>query len=293
MYTQAQEQARERSMSPEQGQGSLSRSTSKAGNAEVAPRSCAEVLRENGGDLTLFESTEIMRFPEIWFFGAGADKLEGDPSEASSSTCHCFDNEKGDYKIVLDDHLQYRYRILRLLGKGVFGQVVKAMDCKTKDRVAVKVVRNKAFSQTDALAEAKLLEHILRADPDDRAHVVHMADHFEFRGHLCLVFELLSIDLAKVLQHTLPHGLLPKLTHRFACQILKALAFLNRQRIVHRDLKPDNVMLRDSWGGCVKVVDFGSSCFEREGLHHSTYVQSRFYRAPEVILGIPYGGRVP
>jgi len=269
----------------------VTRSQSNSASATPAVvRSPSQVLQEFGTYLTEFERNEILRFREIWWFGVGADKIQGITEAPTAACSRSFDNTKGDYHIVVDDHLHYRYRIMQLLGRGAFGQVVKALDCKSGARVAVKVVRNKAFSQSDPLAEAKLLDHIRCADPEDRSHVVHMVDYFEFRGHACVAFELLSIDLAHVLKQTAPHGLLPKLTHRFACQILKALAFLKRLRIIHRDLKPDNVMLKDSWGSCLKVVDFGSSCYEKESQHHSTYVQSRFYRAPEVILGVPYGG---
>ena len=56
------------------------------------------------------------------------------------------------------------------------------------------------------------------------------------------------------------------------------------------DLKPENVLIQ-SYSRCqVKVIDMGSSCFTSD--HLSSYVQSRSYRAPEVILGLPYGQKV-
>ena len=56
---------------------------------------------------------------------------------------------------------------------------------------------------------------------------------------------------------------------------------------MHCDLKPENVMLRQPNRSIIKVIDFGSSCLTDERIY--TYIQSRFYRAPEVILGLPYG----
>ena len=55
---------------------------------------------------------------------------------------------------------------------------------------------------------------------------------------------------------------------------------------MHCDLKPENILLRHYNKAMVKIIDFGSSCFSHERVY--TYIQSRFYRAPEVILGIPY-----
>jgi dual specificity tyrosine-phosphorylation-regulated kinase 2/3/4 len=55
---------------------------------------------------------------------------------------------------------------------------------------------------------------------------------------------------------------------------------------VHCDLKPENILLRNKNKSGIKVIDFGSSCFENEKIY--TYIQSRFYRAPEIILGLSY-----
>lgn len=64
------------------------------------------------------------------------------------------------------------------------------------------------------------------------------------------------------------------------------MKLLRRVKIVHCDLKPENILLRSANKSAIKVIDFGSSCFEHERIY--TYIQSRFYRSPEVILGIPY-----
>jgi dual specificity tyrosine-phosphorylation-regulated kinase 2/3/4 len=56
--------------------------------------------------------------------------------------------------------------------------------------------------------------------------------------------------------------------------------------VIHCDLKPENILLKDPTKSGIKIIDFGSSCFQDERVY--TYIQSRFYRAPEIILGIPY-----
>ena len=65
-----------------------------------------------------------------------------------------------------------------------------------------------------------------------------------------------------------------------------SLKFLRRQRVIHCDLKPENILLRQPNKSSIKMIDFGSSCFDDERVY--TYIQSRFYRAPEVILGATY-----
>jgi len=71
---------------------------------------------------------------------------------------------------------------------------------------------------------------------------------------------------------------------------LVALDFIHSLKLIHCDLKPENILIK-SYSRCeVKIIDFGSSCFTRD--HLSSYVQSRSYRAPEVILGLPYDCKI-
>lgn len=72
--------------------------------------------------------------------------------------------------------------------------------------------------------------------------------------------------------------------------MLTSLEYLHSLRLIHCDLKPENILIK-SYSRCeVKIIDVGSSCFETD--HLSSYVQSRSYRAPEVILGAPYGQKI-
>ena len=78
-----------------------------------------------------------------------------------------------------------------------------------------------------------------------------------------------------------------KLIRRFAKQLLSSLILLKSKKVIHCDLKPENVLLAHPARSEIKVIDFGSSCLENEKVY--TYIQSRFYRSPEVILGMTYG----
>jgi len=106
---------------------------------------------------------------------------------------------------------------------------------------------------------------------------------FYFRNHLCIAFELLSSNLYEVLKVNNFQGFDLHVVQSFAKQLLQALSVLRTQNIIHCDLKPENILLQDSTTSSLKVIDFGSSCFSHEKIY--TYIQSRFYRSPEVILG--------
>jgi len=277
------EREREREKERERERQEKEKEKDKEKAKQEIPMTPAKVLKYHMEDLTEYEQGEILDFPQIWYFGAGAPKIRG---TSAATNNHSYDDERGDYMVVLHDHILYRYEVLNPLGKGSFGQVVRSFDFKNNGCVALKMVRNKKRFHHQALVEVKILEHIRERDLESTSNVVHMMDYFYFRNHLCITFELLSINLYEFIKNNNFQGVSLGLIRRFAIQLLAALRFLRKQHIIHCDLKPENVLLKNPTKSGIKVIDFGSSCFEDERVY--TYIQSRFYRSPEVILGIPY-----
>ena len=61
---------------------------------------------------------------------------------------------------------------------------------------------------------------------------------------------------------------------------------MHTENVIHRDIKPENILMKQKGKVGIKIIDFGTSMFSHEATY--MYIQSRFYRAPEVILGAPY-----
>ena len=99
----------------------------------------------------------------------------------------------------------------------------------------------------------------------------------------------MSLNLFDLVKSNKFKGMKLSVIKKFAQSIARALSFVHRKRIIHGDLKPENVLLQQYGRTGVKVIDFGSSVYTDGKL--LTYVQSRFYRAPEVILGLHYDTR--
>jgi dual specificity tyrosine-phosphorylation-regulated kinase 2/3/4 len=117
----------------------------------------AQALRM--ASLNIFERGEIIDFKDIYFCGTQkAKKHVGDLNSQSAN--FGYDDERGDYNIVIGDHLSYRYEIVDLVGKGSFGQVVRCVDHKTGVLVAVKIIRNKKRFHQQALVEVNLLQKL-------------------------------------------------------------------------------------------------------------------------------------
>ncbi|KAI8874968.1 kinase-like protein, partial [Backusella circina FSU 941] len=180
-----------------------------------------------------------------------------------------------------------RYLILDVLGSGTFGQVVKCRNTKTQAIVAVKVVKNKLAYFKQSMMEVAILEMLnQRYDAQDKHHLLRLQDSFIHKKHLCLVFELLSVNLYELIKQNHFRGLSTNLVRVFTAQILDALTVLNEARIIHCDLKPENILLKNLESPTLKIIDFGSACHEVQTMY--TYIQSRFYRSPEVLVGLPY-----
>ena len=97
---------------------------------------------------------------------------------------------------------------------------------------------------------------------------------------------MLNVNLYEHIKIHNFEGFEENLVWKYVIQILKCLLYLSSFKIIHCDLKPENILLRKAGKQLLKVIDFGSSCYEKERVY--TYIQSRYYWAPEVILGIPY-----
>lgn len=205
-----------------------------------------------------------------------------------------------------------RYKLCEtLFTEAAFSVAVKAQDMVTGEYVCLKIINNDKDTLDQCMNEIRLLLYINRHDPTGK-HFVQLRDYF-YTGHrLILVFELLGKNLysyyskvleamekeekatGKVLRRNPRSPLagvftMPRLQH-ISRQILESISFLHRLSLLHVDLKHENILLSGPEENFdIRLIDIGSSAFLFDDI--STYVQSRSYRAPEVILGLPYDGR--
>ncbi|XP_023148815.2 dual specificity tyrosine-phosphorylation-regulated kinase 2 isoform X1 [Amphiprion ocellaris] len=265
-------------------QGSTASNKSTDGKPKPNPLSPEQAMKQFMSKMSSFEHHEVFSYPEVYFTGPSAKKRSGVMGGANNSG---YDDDQGSYIHVPHDHISYRYEVLKVIGKGSFGQVVKAFDHKSQTHVALKMVRNEKRFHRQAAEEIRILEHLRKQDKDSSMNVIHMLENFTFRNHICMTFELLSMNLYELIKKNKFQGFSLPLVRKFAHSILQCLDSLHKNRIIHCDLKPENILLKQQGRSGIKVIDFGSSCYEHQRVY--TYIQSRFYRAPEVILGSRYG----
>ena len=212
-----------------------------------------------------------------------------------------FDREKTgfeetkDFPIIINSIVAGRYQVVEYLGSAAFSKAIQCYDIHTEQMVCMKIIENNKDYFDQSVDEIKLLRYINANCEDlDGKNLLKLIDFFYHKEHLFIVTELLRDNLYEYSKYNREvekkmYFNVPRL-QRITKQILNALSFIHDLKLIHCDLKPENILIK-SYSRCeIKVIDFGSSCFIHD--HLSSYVQSRSYRAPEVILGCRYDYKI-
>ncbi|KAI0887118.1 kinase-like domain-containing protein [Annulohypoxylon maeteangense] len=222
------------------------------------------------------------------------------------------DDDDGHYIVVPDADLTPQYQMIKLLGQGTFGKVVQARDRKRNKLVAIKIIRAVQKYRDASRIELRVLQTLKANDDENRNRCIHLRDCFDFRGHICIVMDLLGSSVFDFLKSNNFVPFPNSQIQSFARQLFTSVAFLHDLNLIHTDLKPENILLCDSAyqtftynrripsssAGVnrqatqrkvlldteIRLIDFGSATFQDE--YHSSVVSTRHYRAPEIILGL-------
>jgi serine/threonine-protein kinase PRP4 len=202
-----------------------------------------------------------------------------------------YDDAEGYYNFQVGEIIGSRYEVFKAHGRGVFSSVLRARDLGTNisppPEVAIKVIRANETMFKAGQVEKVILRKLAEADPEGKRHCIRLLGSFEYRSHLCLVFEPMDMDLrALTKRYGRGIGLSLSAVRIYTQQMLVALHHLRNCGVLHADLKPDNLLVNDR-RTVIKLCDFGSAMFAGDN-EITPYLVSRFYRAPEVILGLPY-----
>jgi dual specificity tyrosine-phosphorylation-regulated kinase 2/3/4 len=183
--------------------------------------------------------------------------------------------ETGRIVVRPSDNIEYRYEIISELGRGAFSNVYKSFDHKENDFVALKVIKNNNRFHKAALKEINIYHKINSCD-DKCKNIINLNRYFKFNSDIYFDFEIGGISLYKYYKDKNPINV-----KTFSSQILNGLVFIHNLNIIHADLKPENIIVENN---ILKIIDFGSSFEERKKGNYYNYIQSRWYRSPEVLF---------
>ncbi len=202
--------------------------------------------------------------------------------------------ETKEFPIIIGSMIAGRYKVVEFLGSAAFSKTVHAIDSTNQNHYCLKIIENNKDYFDQSIDEVKILRYVNANGDSDEYNVLKLHDFFYYKEHLILVTELLKDNLYEYYRFNIENeetvffdlNRLKTLSQ----QILKALSFLHDRRVIHCDVKPENLMIKSYSKSQFKLIDFGSACFIHD--HLSSYVQSRFYRAPEIILGCQYDYKI-
>ncbi|XP_039976781.1 mitogen-activated protein kinase 15 isoform X1 [Xiphias gladius] len=187
----------------------------------------------------------------------------------------------------VEEHISLKYEIKKRLGKGAYGIVWKAADRQTREIVAVKKIFDAFRNRTDA--QRTFREIMFLQEFGDHPNIIKLLNVIRAQNDkdIYLIFEYMDTDLHAVIKK----GTLLKDIHKryVMYQLFKAIKYLHSGNVIHRDQKPSNVLLDTDC--VVKLCDFGlarslNQIQEDSGNPALTeYVATRWYRAPEILLG--------
>ncbi|CAD8048808.1 unnamed protein product [Paramecium primaurelia] len=195
-------------------------------------------------------------------------------------------SNQNDQHNQIEEHILKLYDIQDFKGKGAYGIVWKAIDKQTKQQVALKKIFDAFQNQTDAQRTFREVCFLQQLTDHDNIVKLLKVIQAENQKDLYMVFEYMETDLHKVIRA----GLLSSLHMQYIIyQLLKCLKFIHSGELIHRDLKPSNLLIDSDCK--VKVADFGlaRSVAQSENQYEmpimTEYVATRWYRAPEILLG--------
>eukprot|EP00924_Labyrinthula_sp_SR-Ha-C_P003533 maker-scaffold_53-snap-gene-0.36-mRNA-1 protein AED:0.01 eAED:0.01 QI:72/1/1/1/1/1/2/253/386 len=195
------------------------------------------------------------------------------------------DDSEGYYITQNGEVLNDKYKVLSDIGRGVFSSVLLCENIETKQTNAIKIIRNNKLMSQAATREVIILKSVKGAP-----YVIQLEETFSFQNHICIVFESMKTNLRNILtKYGRNVGLNISSISTFARHLFTGLKFLKKKYIVHADLKLDNILVNEKLS-LVKIADLGSAFqFDLPNLTEKEkvpYLGSRFYRAPETLLGL-------
>ncbi|XP_070180066.1 cyclin-dependent kinase-like 4 isoform X2 [Littorina saxatilis] len=173
-----------------------------------------------------------------------------------------------------------KYEKIGKIGEGSYGVVFK---CRNKETTQLVAIKKFVESEDDPLIKKIAMREIRMLKQLKHPNLVRLIEVFRRKKRLHLVFDYVDHTLLNELDRY-PRGLPEPTVKRIVYQILLAVNFCHQYNTIHRDVKPENILITRQ--GQVKLCDFGfARILTGPGDEYTDYVATRWYRAPELLVG--------
>lgn len=174
-----------------------------------------------------------------------------------------------------------KYEVLGVVGEGAYGVVLR---CRNKDTGEIVAIKKFKESEDDEIVRKTTLREVKILRMLKHENIVELREAFRRKGKLYLVFEYVEKNLLEILEQQ-PSGLPPELVRKYIYQLCRAINWCHEHDVVHRDIKPENLLINPDHS--LKLCDFGfaRTVTAKNRGDLTDYVATRWYRAPELLLG--------
>ncbi|EKX47932.1 hypothetical protein GUITHDRAFT_69171 [Guillardia theta CCMP2712] len=174
-----------------------------------------------------------------------------------------------------------KYEVLGVVGEGAYGVVLR---CRNKESGEIVAIKKFKESEDDEIVRKTTLREVKILRMLQHENIVELREAFRRKGKLYLVFEYVEKNLLEILEQQ-PAGLPPELVRKYIYQLCRAINWCHEHNVVHRDIKPENLLINPDHS--LKLCDFGfaRTVTSKNRGELTDYVATRWYRAPELLLG--------
>eukprot|EP00406_Dinophysis_acuminata_P080288 CAMPEP_0179252982 /NCGR_PEP_ID=MMETSP0797-20121207/22490_1 /TAXON_ID=47934 /ORGANISM="Dinophysis acuminata, Strain DAEP01" /LENGTH=319 /DNA_ID=CAMNT_0020960819 /DNA_START=142 /DNA_END=1098 /DNA_ORIENTATION=+ len=179
-----------------------------------------------------------------------------------------------------------KYDVLSVVGEGAYGVVLKCQNKETNEVVAIKKFKE---SEEDEVVRKTTLREVKILRIMKHENIVQLKEAFRRKGKLYLVFEFVEKSMLDVLELN-PNGVDTETVRTLTCQLARAISYCHQHDVIHRDIKPENLLINPG-DYALRLCDFGFARTMNPGSTLTDYVATRWYRAPELLLGSTHYGK--
>ena len=198
-------------------------------------------------------------------------------------------NNNGDliiyknFKMKSTNNSRIEYEFIKFLGGGSFGKVYEVIR-NGEEHFSIKISSQSPDSIQQCEKEKTILKWVSLPSTNPPPYLSSLIETFSYYGHIIIVMPLYDFSLLNLLERRNYSWFPLNVVQSLLQELTTAVAFLHKNKVIHTDIKPENIMFFQKnlilidYGGCI--------IYPKEG--DTGYFQSLFYRAPEVILQLPY-----
>ncbi|XP_062513596.1 serine/threonine-protein kinase MAK-like isoform X2 [Corticium candelabrum] len=177
-----------------------------------------------------------------------------------------------------------KYVVKQVIGEGAYGVVMKCRHKLNNEWVAIKKFKD---AEDDSEARRAITRELSMLQKIKHKNIVSLRETFRRKGKLYMVFDFVEKNFLQLLEEH-PNGIEISLVRSYTYQLIAAIHWCHKNDVIHRDVKPENLLI--SSDNVVKLCDFGfARSIMSSSAPYTDYVATRWYRAPELLLGGSYG----